>query len=90
MGILTGTGHLQRAAARLLQVARAIREVDMRASPYDLSALGYQPITIETPAGKAEYVAAQRGFAERGQVLRTRLLGEMSGAFAAIPATDDC
>ncbi len=70
------------------RLARAIREVDMRASPYDLSALGYQPITIETPAGKAEYVAAQRGFADRAQALRTRLLGEMSGAFAAIPATE--
>jgi hypothetical protein len=70
------------------RLARTIREVDMRASPYDLSALGYQPITIETPAGKAEYVAAQRDFADRGQALRTRLLGEMSGVFAAIPATE--
>lgn len=68
------------------RLARAIREVDMRASPYDLSALGYEPITIETPAGKAEYVTAQRGFAECGQALRTRLLDEMSDAFAAIPA----
>ena len=33
----------------------------MRASPYDLTELGYQPVPIETAAGKAEYVAAQRG-----------------------------
>ncbi len=54
--------------------ARAIRELDMRASPYDLGALGYDPVRIETPSGRAEYAAAQRGFAERGQVLRTRLV----------------
>ena len=32
------------------------------------------PVRIETPEGKAEYVAAQRGFAERAAVLRARLL----------------
>ncbi|SER69180.1 hypothetical protein SAMN05216199_0899 [Pedococcus cremeus] len=55
-------------------VAREIRELDMRASPYDLTALGYEPVPIETPAGKAAYAAAQRGFSARGQVLRQRLL----------------
>ncbi len=42
----------------------------MRASPYDLRAHGYEPVAIETPAGKAAYAAAQRGFAERAAVLR--------------------
>ena len=56
------------------QLARDIREVDMRASPYDLTDLGYSPIAIETPTGKAEYVAAQRLFAERGAILRDRLI----------------
>jgi hypothetical protein len=56
-------------------LAREIRELDMRASPYDLTELGYEPVPIETPAGKATYAAAQRGFAARGQVLRDRLLG---------------
>jgi hypothetical protein len=46
----------------------------MRASPYDLSALGWAPVAIETPEGKAEYVAAQRAFAARGAALRVRLL----------------
>ena len=55
-------------------LARAIRELDMRASPYDLSDLGYSPVRIETAAGKAEYVAAQREFAASAQVLRDRLL----------------
>jgi hypothetical protein len=55
-------------------LAREIRELDMRASPYDLSALGYPPVAIETAQGRAEYAAAQRDFAARGQGLRERLL----------------
>ncbi|MEO6412491.1 MAG: 3-methyladenine DNA glycosylase [Pedococcus sp.] len=55
-------------------LATEIRRLDMRASPYDFSALGYVPVAIETPQGRAEYAAAQRGFATRGQGLRERLL----------------
>jgi hypothetical protein len=55
-------------------LARRIRELDMRASPYDLSALGYQPVRVETPEGRAEYAAAQRGFAEAAAPLRARLI----------------
>ena len=55
-------------------LARDIREVDMRASPYDLRALGFDPITIETAAGRADYEAHQRAFSTRAEPLRTRLL----------------
>ena len=55
-------------------LARDARELDMRAAPYDLTALGYQPIRIETADGKAEFVAAQRGIADRGVRLRERLI----------------
>lgn len=55
-------------------LAREIRTLDMRASPYDLSELGYRPVPVETPEGKAEYAAAQRAFAARGNALRDRLL----------------
>lgn len=55
------------------ELARDVRELDMRASPYDLSSYGYTPVRIETAQGKSEYVAAQRAFAERGQHLRQRL-----------------
>jgi len=55
-------------------LAGDVRELDMRASPYDLADLGYPPVAIETPAGRAEYVTAQRRFAERGAALRRRLL----------------
>lgn len=60
------------------RLARDIREVDMRASPYDLAALGYSPIAIETAGGKAEYIALQRVFADRGAPLRARLLAVTS------------
>ena len=56
------------------ELARDIRTLDMRASPYDLRELGYEPVPIETAEGKAAYVAEQRAFAQRGQVLRERLI----------------
>jgi hypothetical protein len=61
-------------------LAKEVRELDMRASPYDLSALGYPPVAIETPAGRAEYAAAQRAFADRAAVLRARLLAVCDSA----------
>ena len=65
--------------ADCFELAAEIRELDMRASPYDLRDHGYEPVPIETPAGKAQYVAAQRGFAERGAVLRARLIDVCDG-----------
>jgi hypothetical protein len=56
------------------ELARDIRELDMRASPYDLADLGYPPVRVETPDGRAGYAAAQRGFAERARPLRARLV----------------
>ena len=55
-------------------LAREIRVLDMQASPYDLRDLGYQPVRIETPAGKAEYLERQRAFTDRSNALRRRLL----------------
>ena len=60
--------------ADCFDLAREVRELDMRAAPYDLRALGYQPVKIETPAGKATYADAQRDFAARGQILRYKLI----------------
>ncbi|MFI6865348.1 3-methyladenine DNA glycosylase [Nocardia sp. NPDC050406] len=55
-------------------LACAARELDMRASPYDLAEYGYEPIRIETPSGRAEYVRAQADIAARAEKLRERLL----------------
>jgi hypothetical protein len=60
--------------ADCFEFARDIREIDMRASPYDLRALGFEPIAIETPAGRSEYERHQRAFAARGEPLRARLI----------------
>lgn len=66
-------------------LAWEVRELDMRASPYDLSALGYEPVRIETPEGKQEYAAAQRAFAERAAPLRRRLTEACERLLAASP-----
>ncbi|MGY1830594.1 3-methyladenine DNA glycosylase [Geodermatophilus sp. SYSU D01180] len=60
--------------ADCFELAVEVRELDMRASPYDLADRGYAPVRIETAEGKAEYVTAQRGFAERAAPLRRRLV----------------
>jgi hypothetical protein len=62
--------------ADCFELAWDIRELDMRASPYDFGDLGFEPVRIETSVGKQEYVAAQRSFAERGAPLRRRLIDE--------------
>jgi hypothetical protein len=68
------------------RLAKDVRELDMRASPYDLADFGYPPVRIETPEGRAEYAAAQRGFAERGQVLRERLVAVCEAALESTAA----
>ena len=55
-------------------LAVEIREVDMRASPYDLSALGFEPIAIETPEGREVYQRFQKNFYEKAVSIRVRLI----------------
>ena len=55
-------------------LALDLRELDMRASPYDLAALGFAPIPIETTEGRMEYERQQRAFTVRSEPLRARLL----------------
>jgi hypothetical protein len=85
-GCLHGNMDLYKAAYKLepyvpselvadcFELALEIRELDMKASPYDLSALGYEPVRIESPAGRAEYARQQGDFAERSKPLRDRLI----------------
>ncbi|MCK9823093.1 3-methyladenine DNA glycosylase [Nocardioides cavernae] len=75
--------------ADCFELAREIRVLDMRAAPYDLSDLGFEPVRIETTEGKAAYVEAQRSFAERGAPLRARLVAECERLLAVVrqPAT---
>ena len=70
--------------ADCFELARDIRVLDMRAAPYDLADLGFEPVRIETAEGKAAYVEAQRRFAERGAPLRARLAEECERLLAAV------
>lgn len=60
--------------ADCFELAVRIRELDMRASPYDLGALGYPAVRIETADGRAEYARAQAEFAAQAAPLRSRLV----------------
>ncbi|RKT87822.1 hypothetical protein SAMN05421805_1011077 [Saccharopolyspora antimicrobica] len=60
--------------ADCFELAVRVRELDMRASPYDLRDLGYEPVPIETPEGRADYARRQREFADEAAVLRQRLI----------------
>jgi hypothetical protein len=59
-----------------LDLAADARALDMRASPYDLTAYGIQPIPIEDAAGRTEYVRGQRDIARRAGWVREALLAD--------------
>jgi len=56
------------------ELACDVRLLDMQAAPYDLSSYGQPAVAVETAAGKAEYVARQRGLSARAAALRARLI----------------
>ncbi|MBX7434641.1 3-methyladenine DNA glycosylase [Mycobacterium sp. Y57] len=62
-----------------LQLAVDARVLDMRASPYDLRGFGFEPIAVDTPGGRREYVRAQEAVSERAAPLRARLLERCTG-----------
>ena len=61
------------------ELARDVRLLDMQAAPYDLSSYGEPAVEVETPAGKAEYVARQRALSARAAVVRARLVDVCAG-----------
>ena len=72
------------------ELARDIRYLDMQASPYDMAPWGGEPVRIETAGGKAEYVRRQRGFADRANELRRRVLDAAFGNATATAAPAAC
>lgn len=66
-----------------LELAADARALDMRASPYDLSEFGFEPIAIESAAGRATYVGAQQGVAARAASLRTAIADRCDQLLAA-------
>lgn len=59
--------------AKVFLLALEGRELDMRASPYDLTDEGYAPLCIETEEGRKQYQKEQQLFAERSISLRKEL-----------------
>ncbi len=64
------------------ELARSARTLDMQASPYDLTQYGYEPIRIETKAGRGQYVESQREIAAQAEPLRDRLRETLKKALA--------
>ncbi len=57
-----------------LELAADARELDMRASPYDLRVYGLAPIHVEDSAGRAEYARRQAEITRRAMPLRAALI----------------
>lgn len=56
------------------ELAGEARELDMRASPYDLTGYGFTAVKVEEAAGRAEYARRQSDMAHRAAALRQELL----------------
>jgi len=72
--------------ADCFELARQARRLDMEAAPYDLAALGYEPVRVETPDGRAEYVRRQRELMAAAAPLRARLGASLAAGLAAVDA----
>jgi DnaJ-domain-containing protein 1 len=69
---------------RGFELAVEARKLDMQASPYDCSSLGFDPITVETDAGRAEYERLQRSLHDQAQALRKEMINCMKNIFNAV------
>ena len=60
------------------ELATELRDLDMRASPYDLTAWGRAPVRIETAEGRRIYEMEQRRLADKAVPLRERLIAGLA------------
>lgn len=60
------------------------RVIDMRASPYDLSQEGFDPICIETEAGRRYYQEAQHHYAHKSAILREEFIVRCRNLLATV------
>jgi hypothetical protein len=70
-----------------LELAFEARELDMRASPYDLRHLGFDPIAVETSSGRAEYARHQSELSQRAADVRTALIDRCARLIAVAHQT---
>lgn len=73
---------------RCFEFAIEARTLDMRASPYDCSSLGFDPVPIETAAGRAEYERLQRRLHEQAQPLRKEMIDCLKEVLQAVPTQE--
>jgi len=62
---------------KAFRLADRAREVDMRASPYDIAKCGLKPIRIERAEGRKEYLHCQQQIADDAAPIRQELIGEL-------------
>ncbi len=67
------------------ELAIELRDLDMRASPYDLTAWGREPIRIETAEGRRLYETEQKRLSLAGAPLRERLISAIDRTLAYKP-----
>ncbi len=58
-------------------LAKDTRQLDMRASPYDLSQYQLKPVKIETKQGREEYENLQRELSNRAAPIRKNLINKL-------------
>ncbi|MDB6077336.1 MAG: hypothetical protein JWO82_1083 [Akkermansiaceae bacterium] len=66
--------------------ALELRHFDMRASPYDLTEYGLDPVRIETPDGRRDYEQEQKRLAVKAAPLRARLIMALARVLRDLPA----
>ncbi|MFN8194691.1 MAG: 3-methyladenine DNA glycosylase [Nocardioidaceae bacterium] len=74
--------------ADCFELAWDARDLDMRASPYDVADLGFEPVRIETPEGKQVYAAMQRDLAGRAAPLREALVAACDRLLGSATTSD--
>lgn len=72
---------------RSFELALRLRALDMQASPYDLTSLGYDPISVETDEGRRRYRREQLALSEEAGYLRVQLIDAISQVLALAEAS---
>lgn len=75
--------------ADCFELARSARELDMRASPYDVSTFGLEPIRVETPEGRRGYANAQKELVMQSAPLRSKLTAVLTNLNAPARECED-
>jgi hypothetical protein len=66
------------------ELALELRDLDMRASPYDLHDFGLEPVRIETAEGRRHYEREQARLAAKAAPLRQRLIDSLDRVLRAM------